>query len=185
MIRLAVVDDDRTHLAGMDMWPAAVPDIELRVTAPTVPALLGADRNVDVVLLDLHLRDLSAPADNVALLRAAGCRVLAVSTIPDTQSVLTAVAAGAAGYLTRDHDLSALATAVRVVAADGSVMTPELAFIISRDNRSGRPRLSDQERGVLVAYAAGSTLPSAARSAGVTPAAAREHLAAVQHRYTG
>ena len=184
-IRLAVIGDDRVLLAGLTAWLVGAPDFELRATAPTVAEYLAGAPDVDVVLLDMNLRDTSEPHENVARLRAEGLRVLVMSTIPDAEDVLATLAAGAAGFVPKDHDLDALATAVRAVAAGGSVVTPELAFIISRDARPNRPELSEQERTVLVAYATGSTLAAAARAAGVTPDEALERLAGIRRRYAG
>lgn len=182
-IRLAVIGDDRMLSAGLAAWLAGVPDLELRATAPTVPHLVAAAPDVDVVLLDMNLGDTSDPGENVARLRAAGLPVLVTSTIPDTEDVLATLAAGAAGYVTKDYDLDALGDAVRAVAAGGSVVTPELAFIISRDARPNRPRLSERERTVLVAYATGSTLAAAARAAGITSNTALECLADIRRKY--
>src|SRR5258706_11396039 len=46
---------------------------------------------VDVILLDLNLRNHSLPASNVTRLRATGARVLVVSVIPDPDQVLATV----------------------------------------------------------------------------------------------
>lgn len=184
-IRLAVINDDRMLLTGLSTWLARTPDVMLCATAPTVSRYLEDAPDVDVVLLDLNVNDGSQPSGNVTRLRSAGYRVLVTSTVPDAQAVLASVAAGAAGYVTMDHDLNALVTAVRAVAVDGSVVTPELAFIICTDSRPGRPQLSDQERVVLDVYATGSTLPAAARRAGVDDATARALLMRVWRRYAG
>jgi DNA-binding NarL/FixJ family response regulator len=106
-----------------------------------------------------------------------------VSVIPDTEHVLATMEAGAAGYLTKDHDLQALVDAVRKVAAGETVVTPELAFIMSGDKRPGRPQLSAQERKVLLDYASGYTLQATARRAGVSVRTAREYLERVRRKY--
>ena len=133
---------------------------------------------------DLNLRDHSLPADNVERLLDTGARVLVVSVIPDPDHVLATVEAGASGYITKDHDLPALVAAIREVAAGGSVITPELAFMLSQDQRPERPRLSPQERAVLTTYAQGSTLRAAARRAGVAYGTAREYLERVKRKYS-
>jgi DNA-binding NarL/FixJ family response regulator len=184
-VNLAIVDDDRMLLDGVGAWlhQAGVSDIRLVRTATTVDALLAGDLDAEIALLDLNLRDHSAPAENVARLRAADCRVLVISAIPDPEHVLATIEAGAAGYLTKDHDLTELVDAVRRVGAGGSVLSTELAFILSQDSRPARPRLSPQERAVLVAYAHGSTLAAAARRAGVAYGTAREYLERVKRKY--
>jgi two-component system nitrate/nitrite response regulator NarL len=188
VVGLGVIDDDQMLLEGMAAWLRQVPDLRVLRTGRTVSEFLDAgpcaSEGLQVVLLDLNLRDQSVPADNVARLCAHGCRVLMVSAIAEPEHVLATIEAGAAGYITKDHDLAALADAAREVAAGGSVMTPELAFILSQDRRPARPRLSPQEQAVLSAYAGGSTLQSAARRAGVAYGTARVYLERVKQKYS-
>ena len=186
-IRVAAIDDDRMLLGGLTAWLGPVDDLELALVCGTVAdyerALAGGVAVPDVVLLDLNLRDRTVPADNVRRVLASGALVIMVSTIPDADGVLATLEAGAAGYLTKDQDLEALLTAVREVAAGGSALSPELAFMISRDSRPHRPQLSPQERTVLTAYASGATLAAAARRAGVAYGTAREYLERVKRKY--
>lgn len=186
-IRLAAIDDDRMLLGGLQAWLEPVDDIELALSCATLDdyeeRLAGGVPAPDVALLDLNLRDGSAPAANVRRVLASGATVIMVSTIPDADGVLATLEAGAAGYLTKDQDLDALLGAVREVAAGGSALSPELAFMISRDSRPQRPQLSAQERLVLTAYASGATLAAAARRAGIAYGTAREYLERVKRKY--
>lgn len=186
MIRVAAVDDDKMLLGGLQSWLAPINDIELVSSATTVEAHLRSNTTgqVDVVLLDLNLRDGSCPADNVAAILATGVRVLVVSTIPDAEGVLSTIEAGAAGYITKDKELDVLVEAIRDVAAGRSAVSPELAFVLSRDQRPGRPQLSSQERAVLTTYASGATLAASARRAGIAYGTAREYLERVKRKYT-
>lgn len=186
-ISVAAIDDDRMLLGGLTAWLGPVDDLELTLTCATVAdyeqALADGVAVPDVVLLDLNLRDRTDPADNVRRVLASGGLVIMVSTIPDADGVLATLEAGAAGYLTKDQDLEALLAAIREVAAGGSALSPELAFMISRDSRPQRPQLSAQERTVLTAYASGATLAAAARRAGVAYGTAREYLERVKRKY--
>ncbi len=186
MITIAAIDDDRMLLGGLDSWLRPIEDIDLATMVTTVSAYLAAvgTQPPEVVLLDLNLRDHSNPADNVRRVMESGARVLVVSTIPDADGVLATIEAGASGYVTKDQDLEALVQAIRDVAAGHSVVSPELAFVLSRDNRPNRPQLSSQERVVLTAYASGATLAAAARRAGVAYGTAREYLERVKRKYT-
>ena len=153
IITLAAIDDDRMLLGGLTAWLDPVTDLQLTLTCATVAdyeaRLDGGATVPHVVLLDLNLRDQSSPADNVRRVLASGALVIMVSTIPDADGVLATMEAGAAGYLTKDQDLEALLTAVREVAAGGSALSPELAFMISRDSRPHRPQLSAQELSLI------------------------------------
>ncbi|MFI8521057.1 response regulator [Streptomyces sp. NPDC085481] len=185
LITVAVVDDDRMLLDGMRSWLGSVPELRLVATAATVGELLGAATGAapDVVLLDLLLRDGSAPADNIRRLLHSGSRVLMISTVPDRARVIDAVRAGADGYLTKDNDLPTLVAAVKDVFAGHGAHSPELAFACAHDDSPSRPRLSPREREILLDYASGMTLKSAARRAGITVHTAKDYLDRVKAKY--
>jgi two-component system, NarL family, nitrate/nitrite response regulator NarL len=183
MISVSVVDDDRMLLDGMTAWFSSVEDLELRACVSTVDELVLAEP-ADVVVLDLLLADRSDPVHNVTRVLDTGSRVLVVSVVPESAQGIDVVRAGASGYLTKDHDLDVLTAAIREVAAGGTAHSPELAYAWFRDDRPDRPRLSGQERAVLMAYASGMTLVAAARKVGVRPATAKKYLDRVKEKYT-
>ncbi|MER7519641.1 response regulator transcription factor [Streptomyces sp. NPDC126499] len=186
LITVAVVDDDRMLLDGMRAWLGGVPELRLVATAATVGELLAsgsAPPPPDVVLLDLVLRDGSLPADNIRRLLGTGSRVLVISTVPDRTRVIESVRAGADGYLTKDNDLPTLVAAVKDIAAGHGAHSPELAFACAHDTSPTRPRLSPRERQILLDYASGLTLKSAARRAGITVHTAKDYLDRVKAKY--
>ncbi|MEU1820448.1 response regulator transcription factor [Streptomyces roseifaciens] len=196
VITVAVVDDDRMLLDGLRAWLGRVPELRLVATAATVGELLGApDAHLpygsggpgytpaDVVLLDLLLRDGSASVDNIRRLLRTGSRVLMISTVPDRSAIIESIRAGADGYLTKDHDLPTLVAAVKDLAEGRSAHSAELAFACAYDNSPARPRLSPRERQILLDYASGMTLKSAARRAGITVHTAKDYLDRVKAKY--
>lgn len=177
MIRVSAVDDDRMLLDGMAAWFSSVEDLVLFGRARTVDELLASGGSAaDVVVLDLLLADGSDPVRNVRRLVDAGSRVLAVSVVPPGARGVEVVRAGAAGYLTKDHDLDVLAGAIRAAAAGEPVHSP-------RQSHPRGPRLSTQERAILLAYASGLTLVTAARQVGIRPATAKGYLDRVKQKY--
>ncbi|MFG2994137.1 response regulator [Streptomyces sp. NPDC048257] len=196
VITVSVVDDDRMLLDGLRAWLGGVPELRLVATAATVGELLGApDAQLpygfgrvgyappDIVLLDLVLRDGSAPADNIRRLLRTGSRVLMISTVPDRSRILDAIRAGADGYLTKDHDLPTLVAAIKDLASGRGALSAELAFACAYDDSPARPRLSPRERQILLDYASGLTLKSAARRAGITVHTAKDYLDRVKAKY--
>ncbi|MFC1232036.1 MULTISPECIES: response regulator transcription factor [Streptomyces] len=189
VITVALVDDDRMLTDGMRAWLDGVPGLRLVATATTPAELLRPpDPELpyvppDVVLLDLRLGDGSDPVDNIRLLLSSGSRVLVISTVPDRARIIESVRAGAEGYLTKDNDLPTLVAAIEDVAAGRSAHSPELAFACAHDDSPARPRLSPRERQILLDYASGMTLKSAARRAGITVHTAKDYLDRVKAKY--
>lgn len=184
MIGLAAVDDDRMLLSGLGAWLAGTSDLRLVAATDTVDRLLrhGTD-GIDVVLLDLLLADHSDPADNVHRVAATGPRVLVASVVADPSQIMSAYAAGAAAYLTKDRGLDEVAHAVRAIAAGRDPYPAELAFAMAHDKRPERPRLSTKELQLLLSYAAGMTLDAAARRSGIRPATAKNYLERIKQKY--
>ena len=183
LTRVGVIDDDAMLREGMAAWFSAMPDVQLIASAGSLDELLAEAPALDVILLDLNLRDSSLPSANVRRLVTSGYRVLIVSTIPDAEHVIATISAGASGYVTKNRDLVALADAIREVAGGGFALSPELAFVLSRDLRRERPALSPRELEVLGLYASGMTLDAVARRIGIAPGTARTHLARVKQKY--
>ena len=183
MIRVGVVDDDAMLREGMGAWFASMPDLRIVASAGSLAELLAEPPALDVVLLDLNLRDFSNPAANVRDLVSRGYRVLIVSSIPDAEHVIATITAGASGYVTKNRDLVALAEAIREVARGEFALSPELAFVLSRDHRGERISLTAREREVLSLYASGMTLDAVARRLGIAPGTARTHLGRVKQKY--
>jgi DNA-binding NarL/FixJ family response regulator len=182
VIDFAAIEDNRMLVDGLRAWAGTLTDMRLTHVAATVDELLeGADEH-DVVLLDPRLRAEPDPAVNVRRLIAAGNRVLVIDGSAELSMVARSLAAGAHGYLTRDHDTAALAATIRTIVAGGNAWSsgPTRA---PGHNGPCRPMLSEREHGVLMAYASGLTLDSAARSLGISPETARTYLKRLKAKY--
>ena len=183
MIRIGAIDDDRMLLQGFGSWLSDNTDAVLIAAAATVDEFLDLQPDVDVVMLDLRLADASDPTTNVSRLINAGYRVCIVSTHHDQPAALATIQAGADGYITKDQDLPRLIEALREIAAGETAFSRELAFTLMQDRRPDKPKLSPQERAILVNYASGLTLASAARRTGVQPGTAKSYLDRIKAKY--
>jgi two-component system, NarL family, nitrate/nitrite response regulator NarL len=183
MIKLAAIEDNLLLIDGLRAWAATMPDIYIAAVTATVDGLLQhLPGPYDVVLLNPLLRADPDPAANVRRLIDTGHRVLLVDGSADPTMVATSLAAGAHGYLTRDHDTAALAKTVRGIAAGGTSWS--LGPTRAPGARGpGRPPLSEREQGILMAYVSGLTLDSAARRLGISPETARTYLKRVKAKY--
>jgi two-component system, NarL family, nitrate/nitrite response regulator NarL len=181
VIEFAAIDDNLLLIDGLRAWAQTLADMRLTAVATAVEDLPDSER-YDVVLLNPALRAEPDPAVNVRRLIAAGNRVLVVDGSADLAMLPRSLAAGAHGYLTRDHDTTALASTLRSIAAGGNAWSPGPTRAPGYDG-PGRPPLSEREHSVLMAYASGLTLDSAARSLGISPETARTYLKRVKAKY--
>jgi len=184
LIDIAAVEDNRMFIDGLRAWAETEPDIRLAAVTPTVDELLGAAiDDHGVVLLNPTLRGDPDPALNVRRLIGAGHPVLVIDGSADLSTVAQTLAAGAHGYLTRDHDMAALGDTVRAIASGGTAWSLGPTLAAEPDGSPGRPPLSEREHGVLMAYVSGLTLESAARRLGISPETAKTYLKRVKAKY--
>ncbi len=154
---VAVVDDHPVFRQGLAQAVTESSSFRL-VTAEASVEELSLNLPIDVVILDLGLPGLSG-AEAVAHLRNRGATVLVVSAMGERQQVIDAMAAGAAGYLTKSAAPAEILDAVATVAAGGTYVSPVLAsFIITEsraDSTNGSIVLTAREKDVLSLLASG------------------------------
>ncbi|WP_434769798.1 response regulator transcription factor [Curtobacterium flaccumfaciens] len=122
-IRVLVVDDQAIVRDGLVTVLSLVPDLQVvGQAADGVEAIAAVDRYVpDVVLMDLRMPGVDGPTATARIVAEhPGVAVLVLTTYADDDSVVTALRAGARGYLTKDAGRAEIATAVRAVAAGQS-----------------------------------------------------------------
>jgi two-component system nitrate/nitrite response regulator NarL len=184
LIDIVAIEDNRMFIDGLRAWAGMEPDIRLGAVTSTVDELLGAAiDDHGVVLLNPTLRADPDPALNVRRLIDAGHPVLVIDGSADLSMVARALAAGAHGYLTRDHNMAALGDAVRAIASGGTARSLGPTTAAEVDGHPERPFLSEREHGVLMAYVSGLTLESAARRLGISPETAKTYLKRVKAKY--
>src|SRR5690606_28458901 len=163
-IRLAVVDDHRMILSGLANWIRNASDeIDVVAELTTWPELLTHPAfPVDVVLLDLDLKDNIPIAVKISALKATGTRVVLMSTYSEPNVVREALAAGALGYLVKSEDASMIVEAIRAASQGESFISAELDLAINAADIGGAPKLSAQERRVMALYGGGEPVKSVA-----------------------
>ncbi|MEO3936702.1 response regulator transcription factor [Dermatophilaceae bacterium Soc4.6] len=183
VIRVAAIDDHPLILQGFRGWISKEPRFVYGGGFRTVAECLVSGPQPDVVVLDVHLDDGSLPVANVRALTQAGAVVVIVSADEEDTTVLGAIEAGAAGYLRKSADLAALTQAVLQAVEGGQPISPELAFIMSRDRRAGRPELTDRERDVLEYFGSGLTWERVAARLGMKHQTVKVHLRNIRAKY--
>jgi two-component system, NarL family, nitrate/nitrite response regulator NarL len=143
-------------------------------------AAIGTEQP-DVAVLDRSLGGLTGEQ----ILNAIGrdslpTRVVMIAAEPDPGLVYTAIANGAAGYLTKDADARELCEAISAVARGKTVLAPQLQTGIAGEIRlravDERPFLSDREREILKLVAEGMSAPQIGRRLHLATATVKTHL---------
>jgi DNA-binding NarL/FixJ family response regulator len=116
-------------------------------------------------------------------------RTLVMTASEKGETLLDAVAAGAAGYLTKRSSAAEVAEAVITVAGGGSVITPTLAgHLLRQYSRAStgesemRPMLTSREQEVLRLVAQGLTDRQIAKNIFVSPRTVQNHLARIRDK---
>ncbi|WP_369215278.1 response regulator [Streptomyces flavofungini] len=192
MIRTVVVDNEALVRSGFRLILDAADDIEVVATATGGQALaVVREQRPDVVLLDIRMPDV----DGLTVLRelhalpAPKRPVVAMLTTFDTDEyVLSALDAGAAGFLLKDTEPAQLAQAVRMLAAGGVVMSPKATrSLLSRHPGTGRADqatarvegLSERERDVLVLVAEGLSNSEIGGRLHLSGGTVKDHVSAI------
>lgn len=107
--------------------------------------------------------------------------VLVVSVLSTEETVLTAIRAGARGYLLKDDSASTIREAIGQLLNDQYPISPALARFLFRMVRSvpehaGGPPLTTRELDVLVALSQGMTYPEIAESLDLSISTIRTHI---------
>jgi len=184
-IRLAVVDDHRMILSGLANWIRGASDeIDVVAELTTWPELLTHPAfPVDVVLLDLDLKDNIPVAVKISALKSTGVRVVLMSTYSEPNVVREALAAGALGYLVKSEDAAMIAEAIRAAAQGESFISAELDLAINATDIGGAPKLSAQERRVMALYGGGEPVKSVAFQLGISEETAKSYLKRIREKY--
>jgi DNA-binding NarL/FixJ family response regulator len=166
MIRVIVVDDQALVREGLVTMLELMPEIEVMGTAADGEQALElvAATGPDVVLMDLRMPRLDG-VEATRRIRAEhpGTQVIALTTYADDASIISAIQAGARGYLTKHSGGAQLRHAIETVAGGGALMEPAVqARLLDAvaQGRAGVPRslpagLTAREAEVLTLIARG------------------------------
>jgi DNA-binding NarL/FixJ family response regulator len=184
-IRLAIVDDHRMLLGALTEWIRnAAPDIDMVAAVASWPELLtSGEFPVDVVLLDLDLKDNIPVSLKISTLKTTGVRTVLMSTYSEPNVVREALAAGALGYLVKSEDAGMIVEAIRAAAEGESFVSAELDLALNSGEVGGAPKLSAQERRVMALYGGGEPVKAVAFQLGISEETAKSYLKRIREKY--
>jgi len=184
-IRVALVDDHRMLLGALTEWiKTAAADINVVAAVASWPELLTHPNfPVDVVLLDLDLKDNLPISLKISTLRTTGVKTVLMSTYSEPNVVREALAAGALGYLVKSEDAAMIVEAIRSAWRDESFISAELDLALNASDVGGAPRLSAQERRVMALYGGGEPVKSVAYQLEISEETAKSYLKRIREKY--
>ncbi len=190
MVRVVVVDDEALVRSGFQMILDASEGIEVVATVEGAHAADVVRRELpDVVLLDIRMPDV----DGLTVLREIlalpdSPHVAMLTTFDTDEYVLTALRAGADGFLLKDTEPEQLAQQVRTLAAGGVVMSPKASRALLRGHPERAPEdaevarvglLSERERTVLVLVAEGLSNADIGVRVHLSAGTVKDHVSAI------
>jgi DNA-binding NarL/FixJ family response regulator len=184
-IRLALVDDHKMLLGALTEWIRnAASDIEMVAAVPSWPELtVHPQFPVDVVLLDLDLKDNIPISLKISTLKTMGVKVVLMSTYSEPNVVREALAAGALGYLVKSEDADMIVEAIRAAAKGEPFVSAELDLALSAGEVGGAPKLSAQERRVMALYGGGEPVKAVAYQLSISEETAKSYLKRIREKY--
>jgi len=188
-LRILLVDDHEVVRAGLRAVLSLEADLEVVGEAATAREAIDKALVLrpDVVLMDVRLGGpedvggIEACREIRSAMPEAG--VLMFSSFGERETVLSAIVAGAAGYLTKNVARAQLVAGIRAVGQgqsllDSAVTGPILQRLVELSQASPRPDdvLSQREKEVLLLIAKGNTNREIAAALVISEHTARNHV---------
>lgn len=186
-IRVLVVDDHPVVRQGLRAFLSSLDGIDVVAEAGDSEEAVRKLRHLQP---DIALVDLVMPGEGglavIDTVRELGLptRVIVLTSFSETERVIPAVRAGAAGYLLKDAEPRELEDAIRAVHRGEGLLHPRAAGAVLREVADARPAppapdLTPREREVLALLAQGLTNRLIARELGVSEKTVKTHVSNV------
>ena len=191
MVRVLLVDDDALVRAALRVILSSADDLEVVGEVDDGAGVVAAVRahRPDVVLMDIRMARTDGITATAALRRlAAPPQVIVLTTFQADEQVMSALRAGASGFLVKDTPPAEIINAVRLVASGDAVISPSVTRTLlshfgagqeSDRRRAASQRLAtltDREREVATAIGSGASNAEVAAALFLSEATVKAHV---------
>ena len=182
MIDVVLTDDHPVVRAGLRAVIESEPDMRVVAELGTAEDLVARVRRgepADVLLLDLQLGPgrLGGAEATRQIVAADGPPVLILTTYGSDTDILSAIEAGASGYLLKDAPTDELTAAIRAAASGAVALGPAIQARLLDRMRRPTVSLTLRELEVLNLVALGRSNDAIARELFLSRATVKSHLA--------
>ncbi len=190
-IRVLLVDDDALVRAGLRLILSSAEDLEVVGEADDGAHAVAAVRQhrPDVVLMDIRMAQMDGITATAALRRLdVPPQVIVLTTFQADEQVMSALRAGASGFLVKDTPPADIINAIRLVASGDAIISPSVTRTLlshfgdgqaSERRRAAARRLAtltDREREVAAAVGAGASNAEVAAALFLSEATVKAHV---------
>lgn len=186
-VRLAILDDHELLLDSMGSWISAnAPDFDLVLASRTWLGLVQSYRfPTDLIFLDFQLKESISIEARVRTCRAAGMKVIVLSSFDTIDARDRALAAGAEVFLTKSMPLQEVMAVARTVMGMPAVSEPSEGWL---SPVPGAPelksvKLSESEKRALILYVSGLSTQEVAEKMDVQFETAKTFLRRIRQKY--
>ena len=186
-VRVAILDDHEVLLDSMSSWIGAnAPDFDLVLSAGTWLQLVHSENfPTELVFIDFQLKESISIEARVRTCRAAGAKVIVLSSLDTREARGRALDAGASAFLSKAismRDVMDGARAVMGVAPGRNLQRDWRPLPVGAMHQS-RPKLSHGEEEAFRLYVTGLTTTEVASQMNVQYETAKTYLRRVRDKY--
>jgi DNA-binding NarL/FixJ family response regulator len=180
MIHVVVADDHPIVRSGIVGLLSSADDIKVVGEAGdgAEAVALATQLSPDVVLMDLRMPGLGGAEATAQILAARPeVRVVILTTYESDENILTAIEAGASGYLLKAAPQEEILAGLRSVARGEVALAPSIAaLLVNHVREPARVKLSERETEVLALVSKGNSNRAIAAALFVSEATVKTHL---------
>jgi DNA-binding NarL/FixJ family response regulator len=187
-VRLAILDDHELLLDSISSWIGSnAPDFDLVLSAHTWQQLVHSENfPTELVFIDFQLRESVSIEARVRTCRAAGAKVIVISSLDTSEARDRALEAGASAFLSKTvpmHEVMETARAVMGVETGAHLQRDWRPLPVGAENQS-KPKLSAGEVEAFKLYVSGLSTIEVAQNMNVQYETAKTYLRRVREKYS-